>query len=415
MRLLIISPERLQVPLTGGSMRTGFIASGLGRRFETLVLVPSSPFEVEQLLCSAPEFASTRWLSIHDKSLHRSSSYIEKASTRFDRWTERREKNVWKGAFRDWHIGPLRTWRTAINAVCDSFKPDVAIIEHTRHAATFDYVRRVLPSCVRVINSHNVDSVLHQTVTAANSRPSKDNHFVRRALNHERRLDKWADALWTCSEVDTRRYEDIGVRCGNIATVPNGIDTSAVAFRSLRQTSVPRLLFIGTLCYEPNEQGLLWFHRHVWPLLKLSMPNLHWRIVGSYPTAAVERIATDDGIELFADAPSTAPHLDESSVFICPLFFGSGTRLKLLEAFSAGIPVVSTTIGAEGLNAQHGEHLLLADDAGGFVRSITELIEDSSVADRLRSQARQFVVQTFDWDIIVGDAATRLASYVQAR
>jgi glycosyltransferase involved in cell wall biosynthesis len=415
MRLLIISPERLQAPLTGGSQRTGFIASGLGRRFEALVLVSDSPVEVEQLLFSVPEFASAKWLSIHDKSLHRSRTCIEKVRSRFDRWKERREMNLWQGAFRNWHIGPLRSWRSAIHAVCDSFLPDVAIIEHTRHSATLAYIHRVLPNCVRVINSHNVDSVLYRSDTASIARPQQIENFVQQALNHERRLDKWADALWTCSDADARRYEQIGVRCGNIATVPNGIDTSTVAFRSLRQTRVPRLLFIGTLCYEPNEQGLLWFYRHVWPLLKSRTPNLHWRIVGRYPTAAVERIATDDGIELFADAPSTAPHLDESSVFICPLFFGSGTRLKLLEAFSAGIPVVSTTIGAEGLNAQHGEHLLLADDAGGFVWSITKLIEDSSVADRLRSQARQFVVQTFDWDIIVGDAATRLASYVQAR
>lgn len=415
MRLLIISPERLEAPLTGGSLRTGFIASGLGRKFETLVMVQQSPIELEHLLGSVPQFCSARWLSIHDKNLNHSRTFVEKNWGRFERWNERREQALWQGAFRDWHIGPLRTWRTAIHAVCKDIKPDVAIIEHTRNAATLDYVRQLLPNCVRVINSHNVDSVLHQTVTATNSRPFKGNHFVRRALNHERRLDKWADALWTCSDVDTRRYEEIGVRCGSIATVPNGIDTSAVAFRSLQQKRLPRLLFIGTLCYEPNEQGLLWFHRHVWPLLKMSMPNLHWRIVGRYPTAAVERIATDDDIELFADAPSTATHLDVSSVFICPLFFGSGTRLKLLEAFSAGIPVVSTTIGAEGLNAQHGEHLLLADDALGFVRSITELIEDSSVANRLRTQARQFVVQKFDWEIIVGDAATRLASYVQAR
>jgi glycosyltransferase involved in cell wall biosynthesis len=150
-------------------------------------------------------------------------------------------------------------------------------------------------------------------------------------------------------------------------------------------------------------------------LLKSNLPNLQLRIVGRYPTAAVERIATDDGIELFADAPSTAPHLDDSTVFICPLFSGSGTRLKLLEAFSAGIPVVSTAIGAEGLNAQHGEHLLLADDAVAFAKSITKLLEDTPLADQLRSQSRQLAVQSFDWDVIVEDAAMRLKAYVKAQ
>jgi|LakMenE01Jun11ns_1017448.scaffolds.fasta_scaffold9955672_4 glycosyltransferase involved in cell wall biosynthesis len=415
MRLLIISPERVDVPLTGGSLRTGFIASGLARRFETLVLVQQSTVEIEQLLSSVPGFESARWLSIHDKSLHRSRTFNEKVRTWFDRWKERREMNVWQGAFRNWHIGPLRSWRAAIHAVCGSFEPDVAIIEHTRHAATLAYIQRVLPSCVRVINSHNVDSVLYRSDTASTARPEQIENFVQRALNHERRLDKWADALWTCSDADARRYEHIGVRCGNLATVPNGIDTSTVAFRSLRQTRVPRLLFIGTLCYEPNEQGLLWFYRQVWPLLKSRTPNLHWRIVGRYPTSAVERMTNDDGIELFADAPSTAPHLDDSTVFICPLFSGSGTRFKLLEAFSAGIPVVSTAIGAEGLNAQHGEHLLLADDAAAFASSITALLEDTPLADRLRSQARQLVEQSFDWDVIVDDAAIRLETYVKVQ
>lgn len=415
MRLLIIAPEPIRVPLTGGSLRTGFIAAGLGRRFSTLVLAAHSAVEVEKLLCAVPEFASARWLSIHDKSLLRARTLTERARARFERWVEWFEQRLWQGAFRDWHIGPLRTWRTAIYAVCETFQPDVVIIEYTRHAATLSYIQRLLPSCVRVINSHNVDSVLHRSVIAFGARRVMVDHFVRQALNHERRLDKWADALWTCSDADTCRYEKIGIRCGNIATVANGIDTRAVVFRSLRQTRVPRLLFIGTLCYEPNEQGLLWFYRHVWPLLKSKIPQLYWRIVGRYPTAAVKRISNDDGIELFADAPSIAPHLDESTVFICPLFFGSGTRLKLLEAFSAGIPVVSTAIGVEGLDAQHGQHLLLADNAGAFVRSINELLDDISLADRIRSQARQFVVQTYDWEIIVDDAATRLLAYVQAR
>ena len=415
MRLLIVAPERIDLPLTGGSLRTGFIARGLARRFETLVLVSQSSDELEQLLGTVPDFASARWLSIHESKLQPSRSFTNKVRSRYDRWKERREMNAWQGSFRNWHIGPLRSWRFPLLEACESFQPDAVIIEHTRYASTLKYIKRMMPNCVRVINSHNVDSELHRSVIDSPLQEDKTKYFVEQALNHERHLGNLADALWACSEADAQRYKNIGIRCAEIAAVPNGIDTEEVAFRSLRQTSVPRLLFIGTLCYEPNEQGLLWFYHNVWPLLKLKIPDLHWRIVGRYTSPAVEKVANDDGIELFVDAPSTAPHLDESSVFVCPLFFGSGTRLKLLEAFSAGIPVVSTAIGAEGLNAQDGEHYLRADDAEAFVRSVTEFLENSAVADRIRNQARQFAMDRYDWESIVGDASKRLLTYVQAR
>lgn len=411
MRLLILSPEELRVPLTGGSQRTGYIAAGLAKRFETIVLLPQSPAEVRNLVDAMPALRAARWLSIWDDGLRRPRTFVDRVRSRIDRWLERRERESWRGAFRDWHIGPLRSWRSAVQAACAAFRPDVAIIEHTRHAATLDYVRRAVPRCVGVINSQNVDSVLHQSLAPSTERPHEVTRFVRRAIRHERRLGRWAHALWTCSDDDTRRYQQIGVRCADIATVPNGIDTAGVEFRMRRQTAVPRILFIGTLCYEPNEEGLVWFHGHVWPTLKAAIPGLRWRIVGRFPTPAIERMAGDDGIELFADAPSTAPHLDESTLFICPLFSGSGTRLKLLEAFSAGIPVVATTVGAEGLNARQGEQLLMADEAAGFARAISTLLEDAHAADRMRRSARKFVESNYDWDIIVTAAAERLAGY----
>lgn len=411
MRLLILSPEQVHAPLTGGSQRTAYIAAGLARRFETIVLLPQSPGDVGNLLDAVPALRTARWLSIQDGSLARRRTLADRVRSRVGRWAETRERDSWRGSFRDWHIGPLRSWRNAIRAVCVDFRPDAAIIEHTRHAATLDYVKRAVPGCIRVINSHNVDSVLQESQRATAGSPQAVDRFVRRAIRHERRLGRWGHALWTCSDEDTRRYEQIGVGCADIATVPNGVDTTSVGFRARRQTEVPRLLFIGTLCYEPNEHGLLWFHRHVWPALKARIPGLRLRIVGRLPTPAIQRIGVDDGIELFADAPSTAVHLDDATVFICPLFSGSGTRLKLLEAFSAGIPVVSTTIGAEGLGGRHGEHLLAADDAEAFLREITTLLEQPQAADRMRTTARTFVADTYDWEIIVNAAADRLAGY----
>jgi glycosyltransferase involved in cell wall biosynthesis len=198
----------------------------------------------------------------------------------------------------------------------------------------------------------------------------------------------------------------MGITKAAMRVVPNGVDTEAIPCKeSSTRTSGPIVLFIGTISYQPNQDGIHWFHTMVWPGLKARFPGIKWLIVGRFPTSDVLALAeTDHAIEVHADVASTQPFLDMADVAICPLMTGSGTRLKILEAFSAGVPMVSTQLGAEGIEAKHAESIYLADTPKEFESAIAELIESPDKADSIRRAARHIVESQYEWAEITSDA-----------
>jgi glycosyltransferase involved in cell wall biosynthesis len=209
----------------------------------------------------------------------------------------------------------------------------------------------------------------------------------------------------------------MGITKAAIRLVPNGVDTDAIPVKERKtQTNEPIVLFIGTISYQPNKDGIHWFHTKVWPGLKARFPGIKWFIVGRFPSIDVLNLAeTDQSIEIHADVVSTQPFLDMADVAICPLMTGSGTRLKILEAFSAGVPMVSTHLGAEGIEAKHGETIYLADTPIEFERAIAELIESPEQADSIRRAARHLVETKYEWVGITNDAIRDLLIRLDAR
>jgi glycosyltransferase involved in cell wall biosynthesis len=200
---------------------------------------------------------------------------------------------------------------------------------------------------------------------------------------HLRRLapDKSVDVL--ASGVDVDYF-------GAVATWP-------------REHSVPRpkgdtLVFLGSLAYHPNIHALQFFMDEVWPLVKRRRPHVRFWIVGASPGPAVQAMAEQDGVEVFASVPDVRPYLAASTVAIVPLFLGSGTRLKILEALAAHLPVVSTTFGAEGLDLEPGRDVLLADTAGAFAEAVCSLLECPDRAQELAHHGWETVRRAYSWD-----------------
>lgn len=369
-----------------------------------MVLVPQSASSIDDMLREVPHMQAARWESVFDFSHKHKRTFTAKVRSRLDAYAERAHRRRWQGTFREWFFGPLATWNRAIASACREFNPDVVILEHTRHAATLPFVRRVQPDALLVVNSHNVESALIQSHASSMMPSHRAQMIAARIERYERRLNDWCDVLWACSKADVAKYRALGVRKPDAYVVPNGVDTSQVHYRRAPQADKRCILFAGTLCYEPNEQGVLWFYEHVWPLVKQGCAGVRWRLVGRAPTARVRALAADPSIDLIADAPSMAPHLDDVHVGICPLFAGSGTRLKLLEAFSAGIPTVTTDIGAEGLEVVHGFHVLISNDPSRFAGHILALLRDRNEADRLRKNARFLAETEYEWTTIIDRA-----------
>ncbi|HEY0003480.1 MAG TPA: glycosyltransferase family 4 protein [Pyrinomonadaceae bacterium] len=184
-----------------------------------------------------------------------------------------------------------------------------------------------------------------------------------------------------------------------ITVVPTGVDTGKYAARADGQEVKDRLvLFLGSMDWEPNIDGVEYFCREVWPLVRSIVPEARFRIVGRNPHPLVQRLASES-VEVTGTVPSVLEHLCEAAVVVVPLRIGGGTRLKIFEAMATGKAVVSTTIGAEGLDVHHGQDILLADDAEAFADSVIKLLRDGEERARLERAARKLAAQ-YDWSII---------------
>jgi glycosyltransferase involved in cell wall biosynthesis len=205
--------------------------------------------------------------------------------------------------------------------------------------------------------------------------------FVKRA---ERKiLNSWDSiSASNISDADLLRKNS---HHANIFHAPNVINRSALSKAEQRQQTV---LFVGNLSFPPNVHGLKEFVSTAWPLIKQKHPDAKLKVVGLRPSQSLFDELLQKQIEVFANVVSVEPFYAECNIVICPILFGSGTRIKILEAMAYGRPVVSTTIGAEGLGVISGEHALLADKMDDFASKVNELLGNPTLADTLAKNAR---------------------------
>lgn len=160
------------------------------------------------------------------------------------------------------------------------------------------------------------------------------------------------------------------------------------------------ILHLGALLWPPNSAGVIWFAQHVLPLIHRTHPQARFVIGGKKPPAAVRALATgptgeDTGIQVLGYVADPASLLAEADVLIVPVHAGSGTRVKILDGWQWGLPLVSTRMGAEGLAVRDGENILLADTPQDFAQAILRLLDDPALNQRLRLQGRAWVEQQY--------------------
>ena len=191
-----------------------------------------------------------------------------------------------------------------------------------------------------------------------------------------------------------------------ITVVPTGVDiqkySSGVedtrAAGGGKSPNGALVVFLGSMDWEPNIDGVEYFCREVWPRVLEVVPSARFRVVGRDPHPRVRRLASDT-VEVTGTVPSVVEHLREADVVVVPLRVGGGTRLKIFEAMAVGKSVVSTTVGAEGLDVTHGEDILLADDAESFAESVTSLLRDTTRRENL-GRAAVALAARYDWSVI---------------
>lgn len=217
-------------------------------------------------------------------------------------------------------------------------------------------------------------------------------------------LERW-EMHTVVSERERRKL--LG-RCpsAHVHVIPNGVDTNFFStsqiseMRRNTQAPIPKpsILFVGSMDYHANIDGVTWFGREIWPEIAKRHPELEFVIAGRHPSKAVQALASER-IRVTGTVEDVRPFYASALAVVVPLRVGSGTRLKILEAMAAGVPVVSTRLGAEGIDAIPNVHLLLADDRAGMVAAIDQTTS-SPLRTRLALAARDFVVNHYDWSFV---------------
>ncbi len=221
-----------------------------------------------------------------------------------------------------------------------------------------------------------------------------------RALKYELQMLPKVDRIQMCSEANKKYLAGFLPKLEPImqAGLRAGINTAGYTFKP--DGRIPdTLLFLGSFRHIPNVEALDWFLQHVFPIILQKRPNVRLILIGSDapPRHSLPDIAN---IELVGFVEDVRVALSDYAVFICPILSGSGVRVKLLEAFAAGIPVVSTVVGAEGLTEQHGEICALADDPADFAAKTLALLDDPATAAQMATRARTEVVSNWDMAVI---------------
>jgi glycosyltransferase involved in cell wall biosynthesis len=302
---------------------------------------------------------------------------------------------------------PLNVYRSyskelkrRVEEIIDEF--DVIVLDHYE---SFQYLPNNFKGKV-VLHTHNATYLMWQRYAQ-----SGENFAFRTACAME------------ASRV--KKYEAKAVaRADQVFASPNDID-NLVAIGGLRakfretfhlgddsQLALPELefaqtgetlLYVGTLSWEANVDGLLWFMDKVWPAVKGRFPNIRFKIAGGNPDPRIVEMARGlDGVELLGFVDDLEPLFQEARLFMSPLLFGSGIKVKVLNAMCRGIPTITTPVGAEGLDVVDGEHLSISETPEQMIEAICNLMVDQAKWEKLRDQSRALVEARYTWSRVLG-------------
>jgi len=182
-----------------------------------------------------------------------------------------------------------------------------------------------------------------------------------------------------------------------VKVIPNAVCPAALLSES---SGTNTLLFVGTMSYPPNADAVRFFCKQIFPLIRQRVPDVKLCVVGLEPPPEVRALEALGNIVVTGEVEDLTEYYRQAQVVIVPMRAGAGTRLKILEAMALGRPVVSTSVGCEGLAVRHGEHLMVADQPADFAGQVIELLANHEQRRRLCQRARRLVEQHHDWNVI---------------
>ncbi|QDV04898.1 Glycosyl transferases group 1 [Planctomycetes bacterium Poly30] len=383
-RLLFIAPWFLFPTISGGRIRTADILRGmLGGRFHVTLLQPEPPEGTE----------------VHRDELVRAADEAIFWKDDSKRSSLRRLAAVASSLPISVATDDSPNARAAIRKALEQ-KPDVVVVDFV-HTAMLCPEAFGMPS---IVFTHNVEAEIYKRQAERADKPWMRTVWksqARKMHRFEAETLKRFDAVIAVSDRDAEQFnQNFGIP--HTATIPTGVD---IEFHSPAKTAregdltdkTPELVFTGSMNWLPNIEGLEWFLAESWPKIAAACPGASLKVIGRNPdeglVQAAKRANANWNFTGFVD--DVRPHIHGGDLSIIPLRIGGGTRLKAYEAMALGSPLISTTLGVEGLPIDDGAHCLMADTADAFADACIDLLRDGEKRERIRAAARQVVVDRF--------------------
>jgi polysaccharide biosynthesis protein PslH len=252
----------------------------------------------------------------------------------------------------------------------------------------------------KILDLHNALWLLYKRLaeTLPASQPIK---YVllrdwRLLKQYEGQMCRDFDAVTAVSHEDKQALIEAGARA-DLTVIPIAIDTDEQA-QITRQPSLPHIIHIGTMYWPPNSEGITWFLDEIYPLVKARVPDVRCTLIGAHPPASIrERVQTDPSLTVTGYVEDPLPYLRQSSMMVVPLKAGGGMRVKILNALSQGIPMVSTILGCEGIAVSNSENILIADDPQSFADATVALLTDAALNERITANGCCIARQIYDY------------------
>ena len=251
-----------------------------------------------------------------------------------------------------------------------------------------------------VLFQHNVEAMIwerHAAVSKSFVRRSYMREQWRRMVAFEKAACHRFDHVIAVSpqDADVMRAQYGAPR---VSDVPTGVDTEFFTPAAVESRRLLELVFTGSMDWMPNDDAMLWFLDEILPLVRAEIPEVTVTIVGRSPSTQLqEQARSTTGVEVTGRVPDVRPYLDRASVFLVPIRIGGGTRLKIFEAMAMGLPVLSTTVGAEGLPLSDGNDVLLRDTASAYAAELVSLLRDDVRRRAIAEAGQRLVRERYGW------------------
>jgi polysaccharide biosynthesis protein PslH len=386
MRILWVKMGGLWPSTTGGRVRSLRTISELARRHEVTVITTHGPGDDPEGLARRLSDCQ-RVVSIPYLPPKRGSAAFPAAVARS--WFSHYPVDLCK-----WQVPEVRR---QVEELVNSGAVDLCISDFLFASVNVPMGGRV-PT---LLFEHNVEYIIWQRLCALETNPVKRALFEmewRKLRASEADACRRADLTIAVSEDDRARLEEIapGIRA---ASIPTGVDTTYFSPNGFHEMP-SRLVFSGSMDWHPNEDAVLHFTDAILPRIRAEVPDVSFTVVGRNPTARVRALAEQPGIFITGTVDDVRPSIAQGSVYVVPLRAGGGTRLKIFEALAMAKPVVSTTVGAEGLDLEHGRHFVAADDPATFANEVIALLRDPARRLSIGRAGRDLVEACYSWPTV---------------